>query len=511
MKLLFLAEPTYPRHQGGAGRGTHLLAAALHRRGHQVRIACECREATEIETIEGVEVHRVNWEAVREIPGRAGEVATAQAMLTHLERNIELREIDVVFDSGAFLSFFYRVGYELKQRYGTAFVLQFRYLIARHIRAVKGAAFNELTASALAFESCVDESSQCFPTRFADEVLCVSNEDAKFVAAALRPASGPWVLPEPVEPLVVDPEAAARRRAELLAPGEQLLFFGGRIDDSMKGGEIVRAAFERILAARPQTRLLLLARDQKWLEPYRRFGSAIIARPWVSDRVELATQLAATDVLLMPSVYEPFGTLCAEALQVGCPVVATNVGGLRDQIVHGENGFLVSGATLDERAQSLAELTLQVLADPALARRLREAGVASAKRYGADLIAERAEAICERAAARARASAAPRSAIAAPTLSTADQRRYLDILGEYVGGDADAAGHATLSRWSETALTRCTNCTRSQLAEDARRLIRLGQRSRGLLGQFRRPSASESLGAVEAACPLGLLQKHGAA
>jgi glycosyltransferase involved in cell wall biosynthesis len=508
MNILFLAEPSYPRHQGGAGRGTHLLAAALHRRGHEVRIVCQCVEATEIETLEGVEVHRINWDEVSEVPGRAGEIATAQAILLHLERNVELAKVDVIFDSGGFLSFFPRVAYDLKRRYGTAFVVQFRYLVARHLRAVGGRAFDEMNEAALNFESSIQESSQCFPSRFADEVLCVSHEDAEYVAASHRPASGPHVLPEPVEPLVIDAESAAQVRKELVPPGAQLLFFGGRINDSMKGGAVVCSAFERILKVRPNTRLLLLLQEENWLEPYRRFGSAVITRPWVRDRLEFATLLRAVDVLLMPSAYEPFGTLCAEALQVGCPVVATAVGGLKDQIVHGENGFLVNGDTERERAEALAECTLRILADPQLSSRLAKAGVLSARAFAAELIAARAEAICERAMARARATMAPRGTIVRPALSALDEDRYLNILGRHVSSESESLGRAALAGWAESATVRCTGCTRARLAEDTLRLMRLGRASRRWFGRFHAQPAVERRQAIDSACPLGLLQKH---
>jgi len=508
MNILFLAEPTFPRHRGGGGLGTHILAAALQRRGHQVRIACQCHEPSEVEVIDGVEVHRVNWDEVSELPGRAGEIATANAMRQYLERNIELAKVDVLFDSGAFLSFFHRLAYDLKKRYGLPFVLQFRYLVARHVRAVSGGAGAELDASALGLECCVEDSSQCFPSRFADEVLCISQEDADFVAAALRPTWGPHVLSEPIEPVQIDPQSTARVRAELLAPGEQLLFFGGRIDDTMKGGDVVQAALDRILSARPNTRLLLLPREESWLLPYRRFGSAIIARPWVRDRVELAALMSATDVLLMPSAYEPFGLVCAEALQVGCPVVATRVGGLKDQIVHGENGFLVSGATVTERAEQVAQYTLQILSDPQLAARLSKAAVSSAKRYSSDLVAAQAEAICERVVARVRASQGASAMISPPVLPPDEERRYLDLVRQYGGETGESAGRANLDQLNETASARCTSCTRARMARDTRALMELGRRSRGIWGRFFGPSVVDRRSAVEATCPLALLQKH---
>ncbi len=507
MNILILSEPSFPRHHGGAGRGTHLLATGLRARGHRVTIVCQCDEASESETIEGVDVHRLNWDHVANVPGRRGELATVSTILAHLGQRLRLNEVDVLFDSGGFLSFYHQLAFELKQRYSLAFVLQFRYLIARHLLATRSRRATSLDADALGLESAVDESSQCFPVRFADEVLCVSNDDADYVQAQLRPLAGrPQILPEPVEPLHVEARAVARMRTELLGDGEHLICFGGRIDDSMKGGDAVRFAFERVLAARPRARLLLLGQDSRATAPYRRFGSALVVHPWIRDRLEMATVLAAADVLLMPSTYEPFGTLCAEAMQVGTPVVATRVGGLCDQIEHGHNGYLVTGADAERRGAGLAANALSILSDPALAQRLSQAGVESARRFAIPEVAARAELLFARALERARA--APGMRVSPPSFSSEDQARYLALLAGYAGQDAPSKGARVLEDWSESARERCGQCTRSRLAEDTRNLLRLRKAPFRLIHRLRGSLPMARDAAIACACPLGLLQKH---
>jgi glycosyltransferase involved in cell wall biosynthesis len=65
--------------------------------------------------------------------------------------------------------------------------------------------------------------------------------------------------------------------------------------------------------------------------------------PWLRDLdpQEMPELIAAHDVVLVPSVAEPFGLVAVEAIASGRWVVARAVGGLRDIVVDGENGTLV--------------------------------------------------------------------------------------------------------------------------------------------------------------------------
>lgn len=66
--------------------------------------------------------------------------------------------------------------------------------------------------------------------------------------------------------------------------------------------------------------------------------------PWLSevDPREIPALIAEHDIVLMPSVAEPFGLVAAEAIASGRWVVASDVGGLREIVADGVNGTLVS-------------------------------------------------------------------------------------------------------------------------------------------------------------------------
>ena len=75
-------------------------------------------------------------------------------------------------------------------------------------------------------------------------------------------------------------------------------------------------------------------------------------------------------VVVQKSLIEGFGLTVTEPMWKGRPVIASRVGGIQDQIVHGESGVL-----LDDPADSeaYAAALAQVLGDPEFAARLGEA------------------------------------------------------------------------------------------------------------------------------------------
>jgi glycosyltransferase involved in cell wall biosynthesis len=85
---------------------------------------------------------------------------------------------------------------------------------------------------------------------------------------------------------------------------------------------------------------------------------------------ELERYYERAAVVACPSHREGFGVVCAEAMAHGRPVVASDVGGLRDLVVHEETGLLVSPRDIAALRAALRRL----LEDENLRRRYGEAG-----------------------------------------------------------------------------------------------------------------------------------------
>ena len=85
---------------------------------------------------------------------------------------------------------------------------------------------------------------------------------------------------------------------------------------------------------------------------------------------ELVAFHHGADVMVAPSVWEPFGMMVAEGLSSGRAVVASKVDGICDIIEHGTSGLLVE----PDSPPALAQAIDAVLSDRAYASRLGQAG-----------------------------------------------------------------------------------------------------------------------------------------
>jgi glycosyltransferase involved in cell wall biosynthesis len=91
---------------------------------------------------------------------------------------------------------------------------------------------------------------------------------------------------------------------------------------------------------------------------------------------------------VVPSLWpEPFGLVAVEAMRSGVPVVASRTGALPDVVVDGNTGFLVAPGNTAELVAAIRRLDL----GPGLRRALGRAGVAQAKKFSAQTVADRYE------------------------------------------------------------------------------------------------------------------------
>ena len=172
-----------------------------------------------------------------------------------------------------------------------------------------------------------------------------------------------------------------------------IIGFVGRLEPRKGPLDLARAA-PAIRAGAPGARIVLVGDDPYDSAPEYvrqvRAAEGVEHVPWVADG---AAVMRHFDVLVVPSRQEPFGTVLAEAMAAGTPVVATRVGGLAEVVADGETGRLVEPGRPDE----LAAAVLEVLEHRS---RMGAAALQRAQRFGADAYADRVEAILLKAAGR---------------------------------------------------------------------------------------------------------------
>ncbi len=160
----------------------------------------------------------------------------------------------------------------------------------------------------------------------------------------------------------------------------RLLFVGNLIprkglDTLLRALARVRGEWRLVVVGRPSADPAH-ARALRRLAAELELGNRVAWRGGVGDD-ELAAELAAADVLAVPSQYEGFGIVYLEGMAFGLPAIATTAGAAHEIITDGVNGFLVppgDGAAMAERIERLA-------ADRALLARMGAAAWATFERH----------------------------------------------------------------------------------------------------------------------------------
>ncbi len=222
--------------------------------------------------------------------------------------------------------------------------------------------------------------------RVADVVLA----DSRAVAHRLTGLDVTVVgCPVDLDPPAVDPPWPP-------GAGGPVVGFVGRIEPRKGVADLVGAA-PAIRGGAPGARIVVIGDDPYGSDPA--YTAAVTGSPevehvaWVENAPGVMRHL---DVLVLPSHQEPFGTVLAEAMAVGTPVVATRVGGLAEVVTDGVTGRLVAPG----QPAQLAAAVLEVLA---ARERMGAAAREDARRFDAAAYAERVERLlCGRPAMAAR-------------------------------------------------------------------------------------------------------------
>jgi starch synthase len=144
-------------------------------------------------------------------------------------------------------------------------------------------------------------------------------------------------------------KAALQRRLGLARSLDTPLLATVSRMDSQKGMDLVLRSLKSSRMATQEWQAIILGRGNSRLEKAAlQLQRGDRKRIRVANRYDpvLARQIyAGADILLMPSRYEPCGLSQMIAMRYGCVPVVRAVGGLRETVRHGENGFVFRDPT----------------------------------------------------------------------------------------------------------------------------------------------------------------------
>lgn len=196
----------------------------------------------------------------------------------------------------------------------------------------------------------------------ADALLAVSKESARMLHHNWRvPAPKIHTIPNGVDTDLFRPfrnpteRATIRERLGFHEEGPVVICLANLV--KIKQIDVLLSLWPAIVGAHPAARLLLIGEGPlraELMELTHRLGCTMSVS-FLGQRHDVQDLLRAGDLLVLPSRYEASSNAVLEGMATGLPIVAFDVGGLSEQIVPGETGWLVPPDHHDRMAATIIE------------------------------------------------------------------------------------------------------------------------------------------------------------
>ncbi|MCB0918399.1 MAG: glycosyltransferase family 4 protein [Actinobacteria bacterium] len=373
MLILHLSWEYPPLVYGGLGRHVHALAEEQARQGHEVTVVTQTEGPAETVDVNGVRVIRVP----RDPPILPFDGVHLLGWVAGLEHAFTRALVSLAADYNPDVvhAHDWLVAH-------TAITSQsvFRAPVVTTLHATEagrqlGWLTNELSIAIHSVEWWLSHHS----TRV---IACSAHMQWEISRLFDYPRSHIDVIPNGIDLVFwrADPEAVAEARRDY-ARGGPLLVYVGRLEWE-KGVHTLLEALPEVLAEHPEARLVVAGRggqgeELKRLAEHLDLGSRALFPGYLPEE-QMHGLMAAADVTVVPSLYEPFGLVALEAAALRSPVVVAETGGLAE-FADGDHNALTFGRG---DPADLARTILEVLADqPATQQRRAVAYEALATRY----------------------------------------------------------------------------------------------------------------------------------
>jgi glycosyltransferase involved in cell wall biosynthesis len=185
------------------------------------------------------------------------------------------------------------------------------------------------------------------------------------------------VIPNGIDLSIFYPTDKHKLRQQFNFPNDAkiVIFTANGIRQNIwKDYQMMREAIALVAKNLPQENIIFLAVGEN--SPPEKLDNATIQFiPYQDNPQAVASYYQIADVYLHAAKADTFPTTILEALACGTPVVATKVGGIPEQIEHGNTGFLVSAGD----AVAMAGYIQKLLEDKILQQNMRQQAALVAK------------------------------------------------------------------------------------------------------------------------------------
>ncbi len=354
MKILMLSWEYPPRIVGGISRVVYHLARELSTQGHEVTvITCREGDTTDFEIEGNVKVHRVEQYYVKPINFINNVLQMNISIFEKAVQIIDKREnFDIIHLHDWLVAF---AGNSLARTY------PIRQVCTMHSTEYgrNAGIHNEIQA----FINNVEEKmvsgmknvivNSMYMKNEVHALFGCSNEDIHVIPNGIEPDKFTGVAKDMVF------------RRKYAADNEKIVFFIGRLVNE-KGVYILMNAIPQVLSKYGNVKFVIAGSGSERDSLQERAADMgvldrVTFTGYISDE-ELSKIYKCADMLVFPSLYEPFGIVALEGMVADIPVIVSDAGGLNEIVINRYNGMKFGTG----RHDFLADCILELLSNPGL-------------------------------------------------------------------------------------------------------------------------------------------------
>ncbi|MCP8967133.1 glycosyltransferase family 4 protein [Ectobacillus ponti] len=367
MQILLLAWEYPPALVGGLGRHVHELSKAVAAQGHTVHVITAGEDGAQgYECKEGVHVHRVCSRHGGREPFSAWIEGLNDAMMECADRLCAGICFDTVHAHDWLV---WKAALYLQEKWHLP--------LTATIHATEHGRNNGIHT---ALQQEIHEKEQKL-VKAADSLIVCSYFMKREIEQILHAdPSKISVFPNGIHPEFFTLQTARNVREQYGLQQRLLIFSIGRIVNEKGFYTIIEAA--PLLAQRHPAAVFVIAGKGPLLERYRmivrerQLGHVVWFVGYISEAEQRAF-LQQSDIVLVPSLYEPFGIVALEGMLAKKPTVVADTGGLGEIVTHARTGF----KTVPGNAWSLGQQLSEIIEQPRLAAQAAEQGYEHVKHH----------------------------------------------------------------------------------------------------------------------------------